>query len=129
MCLPLTITLIAAADDLCIFDWDFGNGETSISETPKKTDTLNYIYENAGTFLPKLILSDDNGCVRSFITDSIGVNTLLLDFVSDIDTTCTVPVAVNLENLSDSSDPSIQYHWVIMEMKILNLNLKMHYLV
>lgn len=112
-CLPLTITLIAAADDLCIFEWDFGNGETSISETLKKTDTLNYIYENAGTFLPKLILSDDNGCVRSFTTDSIGVNTLLLDFVSDIDTTCTVPVEVNLENLSNSSDPSIRYHWEI----------------
>ena len=113
-CLPLAITLIANADDIYTFGWDYGNGETSTSEIPSMTDTIRYIYEHTGTYTPKMILSDNNGCIRSFSSDSITVNSIDLNFVSDTDTTCSVPATVNLDNQSVATDPNIQYTWEIL---------------
>ena len=113
-CLPLTLTLIGNADEEYTFGWDYGNGETSISSLSSMTDTIVYVYEETGTFLPKLILSDGNGCTRSFISDSVIVNSLALDFVSDTDTACVTPAIINLENQSISTDPTIEYKWQII---------------
>lgn len=113
-CLPLKITLIATADDVYTFGWDFGNGESSTSETPSMRDTVEYVYENTGTYLPRMILSDGNGCIRDFTSDSIKVNSISLDFVSDIDTVCMAPAMINLDNQSLATDPNIQYKWEII---------------
>lgn len=119
-CLPLTVTLIATADDVYTFGWDYGNGETSISDEPSMTDTIVYVYENTGAFSPKLILSDGNGCIRSFTSDTIFVNNLDLDFTTNIESSCTVPATISLQNLSESSNSDISYSWDIIGNEIFN---------
>ncbi len=113
-CLPLTITLIATSNDVYTFGWDYGNGETSISAIPSINDTVEYTYINTGAYSPKLILSDGNGCIRSFTSDTVFVNSLELDFSTNLETSCTLPTTITLENLSESSNSNVTYNWDII---------------
>ena len=113
-CLPLTVSFLATSNDFYTFGWDFGNGETSFSNIPSMTDTVEYVYENIGAFSPKLILSDGNGCIRTFTSDTIYVNSLELDFTTNIESSCMLPTTISLENKSISSNPEISYTWNVV---------------
>lgn len=43
--------------------WDFGDGDTSISQNPS------HLYQNTGTFRVRLTLSSDSGCTKRFNKD------------------------------------------------------------
>lgn len=49
------------------YQWDFGNGTTST------TQHNSIIYTKAGTYYPKLIIKDNNGCADTMVFDSIPV--------------------------------------------------------
>ena len=55
--------------------WDFGDSSFS------NLDTIHYSYENAGFYIPKLILSNQNGCHKLILGDTIFVdsNTIYLN--------------------------------------------------
>lgn len=110
-CVPLTIELYGESDDEYFFSWDFGNGATASSGALQRYDTVQYVYQEVGSYLPKLILTDGNGCARSFDTDSIHVNNLELNFANEKIHFCDYPTQITLENLSSSTDPSVVYEW------------------
>lgn len=121
-CLPLTLSITAYADDLYTFAYDYGNGVTSISEGDRMNDTTTYIFDEVGTFTPKLILSDGNGCTRSFTSTPIEVNDLTLSLDSDTDITCLTPANVNITNLSESTASDIVYEWSVTGTEAINEN-------
>ncbi|MES2894351.1 MAG: PKD domain-containing protein [Bacteroidota bacterium] len=57
-CNPVTVNFSAKTKDRTSFIWDFNNGVTSVT-----TDSiLSYTYKNQGSYVPKMILVDPNGC-------------------------------------------------------------------
>lgn len=121
-CVPLTIDIIGEADGDYFFSWDFGNGETSSSTELKQNDTLQYVYSQVGSYLPKLILTDENGCSRSFDADSLRVNDLTLDFDNSLIVSCDLPTQITIENLSTCTDDKVSYQWQVIADDTLSLN-------
>jgi gliding motility-associated-like protein len=73
-CVPLTVSFTnnsTAFFGIKDFVWDFGNGQTSTTKNPT------IVYNNAGIYHPKLIITDNNGCTDTVVYDSImaGVKT------------------------------------------------------
>jgi gliding motility-associated-like protein len=74
-CAPLAVNFFGTSIDDYKYVWDFGDGQLDSSEQRTISDTTNYRYFFAGIYLAKLILIDDESCVRTFAADdSIQVN-------------------------------------------------------
>jgi len=54
--------------------WDFGDGKTSTSQSPK------HVYEKDGNYLVKLTSTSTNGCTNSKLSDTLRVGNIQLDF-------------------------------------------------
>lgn len=110
-CLPLGVKFIGDSDSQYSYTWDFGNGETIVSASNSSTDTIEYMYNETGVYVPKLILENDSGCFRSFSGDPIIVNDISLEFDKH-DPYCGTPQMIEIPNNSiASSDP--EYSWTI----------------
>ncbi len=69
-CVPLTVDFTNNSQSffgITKYRWEFGNGETSNIAQP------NIVYNTAGTYYPKLIIADKNGCTDTMVFDSIPV--------------------------------------------------------
>lgn len=69
-CVPLKVDFSNTSQSyfgITQYDWDFGNGQKSNQQQP------NITYNNAGTYYPKLIVRDNNGCTDTMVFDSIPV--------------------------------------------------------
>ena len=73
-CPPYDITYIANATGATQYTWDFGDGYLGLGDSTVHT------YEQIGTYIPSLILEDDNGCVLTYqATDTLTVEPLSVD--------------------------------------------------
>ncbi len=96
-CAPLKVHFKAKISNVPSIIWDFSDGTTSASST---IDSIDYTYVSAGSYVPKLILSDLTGCENS----SIGLDTIKVDKVYPDFTTVPDPVCVNAPvNFKDKS--------------------------
>jgi gliding motility-associated-like protein len=69
-CIPLKVNFSNNSQSyfgITKYEWDFGNGKTSNQQQP------NITYNQAGTYYPKLIIKDNNGCSDTMVFDSIPV--------------------------------------------------------
>ena len=57
-CVPLKVQLSGTGNGVKSFIWDFNDGNTTASTT----GTMQYDYNLAGKFVPRMILVDSNGC-------------------------------------------------------------------
>lgn len=74
-CPPLDVNFISNAKNISKYQWDFG-GAGALGSGAQTTFTYNL----ANTYKPRLILTDNNGCVLSFQSpDSIVVKDLLVE--------------------------------------------------
>lgn len=62
-CPPYDITYVANADGATQYTWDFGDGVLGSG------DSTTHTYTQIGTYIPSLILEDDNGCVFTYQSD------------------------------------------------------------
>ena len=62
-CPPYDITYVANAEGATQYTWDFGDGNLGTG------DSTTHTYNEIGTYLPSLILEDDNGCVFTYQSD------------------------------------------------------------
>ena len=70
-CQPLTVHFTATVKNAINTTWDLGNGNLL------KGDTISYTYKNPGSFIPLLILSDNQGCTYTLPPkDTIDVHAL-----------------------------------------------------
>ncbi|WP_165836287.1 PKD domain-containing protein [Taibaiella soli] len=72
-CMPLTVQFTASIANVPSLIWDFSDGVTASATGTTATHT----YTTMGAFVPKLIISDGNGC----LTSSTGLDTIKVDGV------------------------------------------------
>ncbi|MBL0023985.1 MAG: gliding motility-associated C-terminal domain-containing protein [Saprospiraceae bacterium] len=111
-CLPLDIKLTADSDKPYEYIWDYGDGKIDIIPGLSSKDTTDYTYTTPGTYIPKLLVADDNGCSRTFTSKPVEVNTIIPDFTTSLIPLCGLPVDLKIENKTKSTSPDVEYKWV-----------------
>ena len=98
-CMPLNASLSASSSTGKYFKWDFGDGNTSIS------NSLNHIFADSGAFFVKLRVTDSLGCYRDTLVTKIIVYPIPQSKFSYAQKEiCSTPSAVNLTNESTGAD-------------------------
>jgi len=110
-CLPLAVEFTGDSDSDYSYTWDFGNGEVISPTVESSSSVVNYVYTETGTYLPKLILQNNSGCLRTFTGDPIVVNSVDLAF-DKLDPFCDSPQNIEILNNSIASD-NVLYTWEI----------------
>jgi gliding motility-associated-like protein len=108
-CAPLAVHFTAAVTNVPNVIWDFADGITS---TPSSSDTATHVYSIPGSYVPKLILSDNSGCQSS----SLGLDTIKVDKVTPGFKTDPYPVCVNsdvafIDTSSSFFSTITSWHW------------------
>lgn len=86
------------------YKWSFGNGNTSTAANPRHT------YTAFGTFSPKLVVTDQNGCKDSMVRkDELYLGPLKVDFKADVTSSCG-PFTVNFSNVG-TFNGGLKYEW------------------
>lgn len=76
-CSPLTVNFSASVSNVPSMVWDFNDGVTA----PGTGGTISHTYLIPGAYVPKLIISDGNGCLASNNgNDTIKVDGVIADF-------------------------------------------------
>lgn len=112
-CTPLEVLFTASSDRYYTYLWDFGNGYIDSSATLMIQDSLSISYTESGKYTPKLIITDDNGCSRTFSSDPVFVNTIDPNFEATNTPYCDVPVEIEIINTSITNTESINYEWFL----------------
>ena len=106
-CNPVTVNFVANTKDRSSFIWDFNNGVTAVT-----TDSvISHTYTNQGTFRPKMILIDSDGCqVPITGKDSIQVSGVIarLHFLDKV--LCDAG-SIAFADSSISNDVITRYNW------------------
>lgn len=85
------------------WNWNFGDGNTSILQTPSNT------YQNSGEYTVSLIVNDSNGCTSNFILPNpIVINPLPKAAFIVSDTVSCQPFPVSFQNYSQNA---VSYLW------------------
>jgi len=119
-CVPLDIILNGTSDKTYEYIWDFGDGQIEVVPGLIQTDTTVYKYERPGKFIPKLLVSDENGCARTFTLEPVEVNNLDIKFTADYEPYCGLPSLVTIENGTTSSSENVDYNWLLSGIKEFN---------
>ena len=73
-CPPYDINFVSVAENVTTYTWDFGDGTLGSGETTSHT------YTEIGSFIPTLILEDDNGCTFIYQSaDTLSIVPLAVD--------------------------------------------------
>lgn len=110
-CFPLNVQLTdlstpGTGNTNTSWQWDFGNGTTSILQNPSVT------YTTAGNFTITLKVTNDKGCTKtisrpSYITVTPGVTAT---FTNSQPTVCNPPADISFTNNS-TGPPTLSYLW------------------
>ena len=129
-CTPLDIQLSATSDKPYDYIWDFGDGKIQSVTGLVEHDTTDYKYDNPGTFIPKLLVSDDKGCTRTFTLEPIEVSHIKPNFTGSSVPLCGLPVSLKLENKTTSTSSALSYFWKATGAKeYVNHDVKPEFLV
>ena len=104
---PAGVTFNALTTDASSFVWDFNDG-TTVNNTDS---VITHQYDNAGRYVPKLMLVDNEGCrvpVQGIDTIKFSKATAQFQFP---DTNVCSNGRVTFINTSTSADSIINYHW------------------
>ena len=121
-CDPLQINFVASTRDRISFIWDFNDGATTAT-----TDSIiSHTYLNPGTYLPKMILFDANGCqVPITGKDTITVNGITAKFGFSDKPVCDNGT-VSFFDSTISNDVITGYHWSLGDGLISSLQNPQH---
>ncbi len=102
-CAPLNVQFVNHSTNALFYQWDFGDGNTSIEEEPE------HVFEAEGTYQVTLLATDANGCFEDFTIFNIIVRPkpeAAFDFEKA--QACGLPATIYFENLSQGG---IDYEW------------------
>ncbi|MCK4663260.1 MAG: PKD domain-containing protein [Bacteroidales bacterium] len=93
ICKNQNITISNSSTGVSSYKWNFGDGTSSFEAIPVKS------YSDTGKFIIKLIASFENVCYDTII-DSVYVDPILAQFITDKNYICELPDEVNYINQS-----------------------------
>jgi gliding motility-associated-like protein len=106
-CQPLNITLNAVSNGISTFIWDFGDGQTVVSNSPNITHT----YTEFGKYTPNVIMQDPTGCLIPLNgTDTIQVKGAIVNFGLNKNFLCDGGFVSFLDS-TVSNDLISSYNW------------------
>ncbi len=105
-CVPVPVTLRVNTTNPYTYIWDLGDGTILSAISP----TITHTYTNAGTFQPKLILTDPAGCQFILSSDRIITHDIRAGFTPGPDLFCDSG-RVQFSNLSTASAPITFSNW------------------
>ncbi|MFK7809261.1 MAG: PKD domain-containing protein [Saprospiraceae bacterium] len=110
-CTPAVITFTAESMEAYNYFWDFGNGmiDSTLNVT---TDSFAHVYDEAGRFVPKLILDDQLGCTIAIESpDTITTASLNINFIAVDTALCEGEMGTTFIDLTESSLPISYREW------------------
>ena len=105
--LPHNVNFIGVSSDAVSWFWDFGDGNTSTSQSP------NHVYADFGKYNVDLTVTNANGCENTISTTTIDITETKAQIASEQYFGCN-PLSVTLEDSSISVLPISTYNWEIM---------------
>jgi gliding motility-associated-like protein len=121
-CSPVNSSFAASTSGSSSIVWDFNDG-TTINTTDS---TINHVYTYPGTYVPKIILTDNAGCqVPIQGKDTIVVNGVTTLFNFENKTLCDSG-KVSFVDASFSNDLITTYHWSMGDGTVSSANNPVH---
>lgn len=109
-CSPMNVHFTSSLEKVPSITWDFADG---IIVTTSGSDTISHVYTTPGAYVPKLILSDNAGCVASNIgTDTIKVSAVVAKLVTSPDTICPGVYFSLIDSSKTYFSPIVSRTWV-----------------
>lgn len=106
-CNPLTVNFNAVATAIPTYIWDFGDGQSVVTNTPN----ISHTYSTFGNYTPKVILQDATGCLIPLNgIDTIRVVGATANFGLDKQLLCDAGV-INFIDSTTFNDPVTNYSW------------------
>jgi len=110
-CVPATINFVGNSAAPYTYIWDFGNGMLDTTENVTY-DSIFYVYQNGGDFIPKLILVDQVDCQTTIVAENpIIISEMNLDFQADRTLFCNDQGTTKFTNLTGSTHPIAELEW------------------
>ncbi|MEM6342586.1 MAG: PKD domain-containing protein [Bacteroidota bacterium] len=107
-CAPFAIDLqdnsVAVSAPIVGWAWDFGNGDTALSQEP------DYVFNQPGTYNIQLTIQDGLGCVDSTTLSVVATDAPTADFVS-ADTIGCAPHLTSFQDLSSGDYNIVSWNW------------------
>ncbi len=122
-CKPLTVNFNAVTQDRISFIWDYNDGSTNVT-----TDSIvSHTYTIPGTYLPKMILVDTNGCVVPIAgPDTIFVSGALANFGFFNQTHCDIASVSFSDSSTVENDIITSYVWHFGDGNTSTINNPVH---
>jgi gliding motility-associated-like protein len=122
-CSPLTVDFRVLVHGVPDFIYDFDDGNT------KKTTDTTYVhtYTQIGAHVPKLIMTDDNGCS----SESIGLDTILVDgvyegFVAEPQPLCDSGTVELFDTSHGAFSAIVSHKWIFHDGTTANVRIPKH---
>lgn len=110
-CVPATINFVGSSAAPYTYIWDFGNGRLDTTENVTY-DSIFYVYQSGGDFIPKLILVDQVDCQTTIVSENpIVISEMKLDFQADRTLFCNDLGTTKFTNLTASTHPIDDLEW------------------
>ena len=108
-CNPSTVSFSCETKDAVKVTWDFNDG---IVEPDNNTHTTKHVYQNNGKYLPKLLMTDKDGCFVGLENlDTIYVSGVKADYLTTSQAACDSSAAAFLQNSTLYYDTIQSYKW------------------
>lgn len=121
-CAPLEVSFHTSLNNIPSVIWDFNDGNTAGSVT----NTIKHVYTVPGAYVPKMIMTDGNGCTSS----SGGIDTIKVDGV-EAKFTHSPACEGYLVTLKDASKsmftPLITWSWAFHDGSVSSVKEPTHY--
>lgn len=108
-CSPLTVHFSSSLTNVPNIAWDFADGVISTVST---VDTISHTYTSPGAYVPKLIMSNNAGCVTSSIgLDTIKVSEVTAGISLTLGTVCPTDTFTMSSSSTTFWSPITTYSW------------------
>lgn len=102
---PLSVNFSQAIPGATTYFWNFGDGSTSVSPNP------NHVYNAAGSYNVKLIVTNASGCTDSLIKSNYIIVQVPSVTIANLPKNGCVPFAHSFSAVISSVDPVTAYAW------------------
>ena len=108
-CNPSSVSFTCETKDAVKVTWDFNDG---IVEPDNDTHTTKHVYKNNGKYLPKLLMTDKDGCFVGLENlDTVFISGAKADFLTTSQASCDSSLSVFMQTSTPYYDAIQTYNW------------------